>query len=463
MNASVASPAGEGNRIGKLPVKLKLGWGTGAFGVAMLMNGISTLILFYAVTVLGISPWLAGLVILLSKLFDVVTDPIVGRWSDSIQSTRGRRRPFLVWGAVISAASVAMIFTTPIFANEWLTAGYLFIALCVYAAGYTVFNIPYLAMPAEMTDDYHERSSIHGYRIVFVSVGAFLAAAILPGTILEAFGREEWIAYVYYGLGCSVLILISMLIAYFSTASARFTSRPSTMTSLTQEFNAVWSNRHFLRLIGVKFSQLLGVQLTGGAFLFFLVQTLELTFFTLIVYAVALTIATIISAPLLVRISRKYGKREAYCVAAICYIVGVLSWLLAGPGEPNWSIVLRGLIIGVAATGNVVLAMSMLTDIIEWDSRRTGIRREGAYTALYSFVEKLTGALGPFIVGMALSMGGFDNSLPPEVSQGEGVHTALYATVAILPAICGGVALLLLLGYRLTEQELAAAQPAEET
>ncbi|WP_394729224.1 MFS transporter [Altererythrobacter sp. GH1-8] len=461
---SIASTpvAAEGSHVGKLPIKLKLGWATGAFGVAMLMNGISTFILFYAVSVLGISPWLAGLVILLSKLFDVITDPIVGRWSDSIESPKGRRRPFLVWGAIISAISMAMVFTTPVFANEWLTATYLFFALCVYAAGFTIFNIPYLAMPAEMTDDYHERSSIHGYRIVFVASGAFLAAAILPGTILEAFGREEWIAYVYYALGCSGLIFITMMIAYFSTAKARFTKRPSIMTNLTQEFDAVWGNRHFLRLIGVKFAQLLGVQLTGGAFLFFLVQTLELTFYTLIVYATALTIATIVAAPVLVRISRKFGKREAYCVAAVCYIVGVLSWLLAGPGEPNWSIVARGIVIGTAATGNVVLAMSMLTDIIEWDSRRTGVRREGAYTALYSFVEKLTGALGPFIVGIALSIGGFDNSLPPDVSQGENVHTALYMTVAVLPAICGAIGLWLLLGYRLTEKELKGAPVASE-
>ncbi len=458
MTARIAA----GEQVGKLPVSLKLGWGTGAFGVAMLMNGISTLILFYAVEVLQISPWLAGLVILLSKLFDVVTDPIVGRWSDSIEDPRGRRRPFLVWGGILSGVSMALVFTTPVFANEYLTAAYLFVVLCVYAAGFTVFNIPYLAMPAEMTDDYHERSSIHGFRIVFVSVGAFLTAAIIPGTLLEMLGREEWSTYAYYGIGSGILIFIAMLTAYLSTASARFTRRPSTMTSLTQEFSAVWGNKHFLRLIGVKFAQLLGVQLTGGAFLFFLVQTLELTFTVLVLYGSVLTATTIIAAPLLVKFSRRYGKREAYGVAAVCYILGVLSWVLAGPGEPDWALAARAAVIGVAATGNVVLAMSMLTDIIEWDSRRTGVRREGAYTALYSFVEKLTGALGPFIVGIALSIGGFDTNLPATVPQGEGVHTALYATVAVIPAICGAIALWLLWGYRLSEAELRGQTSKQE-
>ena len=78
-----------------LPTSLKLGWGSGAFGIALLMNGISGLILLFASSILQIEPWLAGLVIFLAKLIDVVTDPVVGVWSDRFESPRGRRRPFL--------------------------------------------------------------------------------------------------------------------------------------------------------------------------------------------------------------------------------------------------------------------------------------------------------------------------------------------------------------------------------
>lgn len=460
MSILPVSPATGVATVGKLPVSLKLGWGSGALGVAMLMNGISILIFFYLVGILKIEPALAGIIVFVSKLFDIVTDPVVGLWSDRLKSPHGRRRPFLFWGAFVSAGSFALIFTTPIFDNQWLTAGYVFAALCIYTLGYTLFNIPYMAMPAEMTDDYHERSSIHAYRIVFVSIGGFLAAAIGPA-VIEWLGKTEWEAYAQVGLGCAVIILLSMLFAHASTAKARFTRRDSGMTRLVEEFHAIRKNHHFLRLIGVKFAQLTGVQATQAAFLFFLVQSLELKLDILIVYGGILTITSIIAAPLLVEFSRRFGKKQAYYIAALAYILGTLSWTLATPDEPWWGIALRAVLIGVAATGNVVLAMSMLTDIINYDSVRTGIRREGAYTALYSFVEKFTAALGPLVIGFALSLANFDTTLPPDVPQGGNVDIALLFAVSWLPAVMGVIAIWLLSGYRLTQDEITGEEGKE--
>ena len=134
-----------------LSVSLKLGWGSGAFGIALLMNGIAGLILLFAASILQIEPWLAGTVIFLAKLIDVVTDPIVGVWSDRFESPRGRRRPFLFWGAITGAASFALIFTTPSFESQYVSALYLFVVLSFYAIAYTIYNIPYISMPAEMT------------------------------------------------------------------------------------------------------------------------------------------------------------------------------------------------------------------------------------------------------------------------------------------------------------------------
>lgn len=462
--ATTAAPASP-SRTESLPASLKLGWATGAFGVALLMNGITGLILLFAASILQIDPWLAGLVIFLAKLIDVVTDPIVGVWSDRFESPRGRRRPFLFWGAITGAASFALIFTAPSFENQVVTALYLFVVLSFYAIAYTIYNIPYISMPAEMTDSYHERSSIHAYRMVFVSLGSLIASAGIKAS-LEFLGKTEAQSYAIVGIGCGILIFISMMIAYLATANAPFTtgtkSTKSNAAQVVDEFNAVRSNKHFLRLIAVKFAQLMGIQISGAAFAYFFVQSLERGFDVLAIFGLTVSISTIVFAPIIVWISKKFGKKNAYYLAGGMGVLYALSWSLGDAGEPIWAIVLRAALVGITFTGNVVMAMSMLTDIINADANRTGVRREGAFTALYSFVEKLTGAIGPLVVGFALSFAGFNNKLPFDVPQGGDVDLALLASVSWLPAFFGAVAMIILSGYKLNEDDINH-KPAQVT
>ncbi len=458
--ATTAEPA-KSSTEETLPFGLKLGWATGALGVALLMNGIAGLILLWAISMLGIDPWLAGLIIAVSKLFDVVTDPVIGLWSDRLRHPKGRRRPFLTWGAAISALSFALLFTAPVFENQYLTAAYVFLILCLYAVGFTVFNIPYLSMPAEMTDNYHERSSIHAYRMVFVAAGAAIGSAGFKFA-LEGLGPKEMQTWAIVGLGGATIILLSMLIAYFSTASARFTN-PEEDTGQTRfeqlqtEFGAVAGNPHFLRLIGVKFSQLMGVSTMGAGMAYFFVQYLQLDFIALGWFGLAVTGATIVFAPILVKFSKMYGKKAAYFVAAAINIVYALSWTLSEANEPMLNIILRSVLVGIAFGGNVIMAMSMLTDIINEDANRTGVRREGAFTAMYSFVEKLTAAIAPLILGVALTWVGFDKNLDYDVPQGEDVNNALLLVMAWLPALFYLIAAILLTGYRLTEDDVNAS------
>jgi len=461
-----AAPA-SAQPVDRLPFNLKLGWATGAFGVALLMNGISGLILLFAASILGIDPWLAGAVIFVSKLFDVVTDPVVGVWSDRYKGKVGRRRPFLLWGAVLSALSFAAVFTTPSFESQYLTAAYLFFALCLYAFAYTLYNIPYMSMPAEMTDSYHERSSIHSFRMVFIALGSMVGTAGFK-FVLERLGKTDPQSYATVGIGCAVLILLSMMIAYYTTAKARFTeagapSKEGNFKQITTEFSAVTGNSNFLKLISVKFAQLMGVQTMGAGIAYFFVQYLQRDFDVLALFGLTVTASVIVFSPVLVKFSKRYGKKAAYYVAAGINVAYGLSWSLAGPEEPVWAILLRAALVGIAFGGNVVMAMSMLTDIINEDANRTGVRREGAFTALYSFVEKLTGAIGPLIVGVALTYAGFNKDLPFDVPQGGNVDTALLLAVSWLPAFFNLVAVILLKGYNLTEEDVSAPPQRETT
>jgi len=443
-----------------LPVRIKLGWSIGALGAGLLVNGISALAFFYMVGILKIEPALAGGIVFVAKIVDVITDPVMGIISDRHKSPKGRRRPFLPLGAILSALSFLAIFTVPDFANPWATAAYVLAALILYTVGYTIFNIPFMAMPAEMTDSYHERSSIHGYRLVFASLATFIAASIGP-TILDRMGKSEWSSYATIGAGGSVIIFLAMMASFAATADARFTDRGATAAaSALKDFRTVLSNLHFRRLMGVKLCQLIGVQVTQAAFLFFILQRLKLGFDILLVLGAVSMAASFLATPLVLKIARRHGKRAGYYLAGSAQVANAISWSFAEAGEPMLALAARSVLSGIAFSGNVVIAMSMLTDIINHDGRTTGVRKEGAYTAFYSFVEKLTAAIGPLVIGTALSLAGFNNKLPPDVDQGPQVDTALLFSVSWLPAAMGITAMLILSTYRLTEAEIRGDETA---
>lgn len=442
--------------VGEVPRSIKLLWGSGALGVSVLMNAFGFLILFYMISVLKIEPALAGILVFLTKLADVVSDPLVGLWSDRISTKMGRRRPFLLPGAILSGASFAIIFTTPIFDSQWMVIAYIFVAMLIYTIGYTLFNVPYMSMPAEMTDSYHERSSIHAYRVVFVTLGGFLAGSIAPWA-LEVMGKGQWLSYAVIGITGGVIVFISMAVTFFGTAKARYTESGTITPNVLGELSAIKSNPHFLRLISIKACQLFAVAASGAAMIFFIVNSLQLDLKVLSVFFAVLTVVSIISTPLLVSASKRFGKPAAYTISAACYVIYGLSWFFAMPGEPLWAILLRAVVVGISVTGNILLAMSMLTDTIEYDARITGVRREGAYTAIYSFIEKFTFAFGPLVVGVAMSVAGFDKTLPPDDLQSPAVRQALLLGVCYIPAVMGTLAIILIQGYRLNEQELEAA------
>lgn len=449
----------------KLPWRLKAGWATGAFGVAVLMNGISALILFYMTTVLKFEPAVAGFLIFISKIYDAVTDPFSGWLSDRTTSTRGRRRPYLFWGAIVSSLAFLMVFTVP-FTGPFTTvtsgpglmaAGYVLLALLIYTTGYSTFNVPYMAMPAEMTQGYHERSSIHGYRVVVAAVGGFLVQSG-GGALLEKLGKGRE-GYAWLGGIGAVAIFVSMMTAYVATANAPSLPRTDTRLSFREQVAGFLANRPFQLILGVKLAQLIGIASSSGGLVFLLAVVLGKPLTLLGVIGGAMIFAVFTCTPALVWLSKRIGKRGTYMVSAVVTGVAALSWTLATPDEPIWALAVRGFATGIAFSGNVLFAMSMLTDAMEADAHRTGLRREGMYSALYSFIEKLASSIGPLILGGALSYAGFNPSAPPKIAD-EGVRQAVLLGVAYVPAAMAVVAVIILSFYRLDERRLSEMRNA---
>jgi GPH family glycoside/pentoside/hexuronide:cation symporter len=440
-----------------LPRRQIAAWATGAFGVSVLMNGISALSLFYFTVVLKLDPALAGLLIFAARIYDAVTDPLSGWLSDRSKSRLGRRRPFLLAGAIVSAVSFAAVFNSPFQGSGTATTAYVLTTLLLYTTGYSLFNVPYMAMPAEMTRSYHERSVIHGYRVASAAIGG-LAVQMMVGLLLETFGKGP-VGHSVLGYTGGALILVTMLVTFFGTARLPVEVAPPNSLSFRQQVRGFLANRPFQQVMGVKLVQLVGISSSSGGLLFFLANVIDRPLTLLPVIGLATTVGVLGATPLLLWLSRRIGKRGGYAVSASITGVAALSWALAQPGEPVWALVLRGFLLGIAFSGNVMFAMSMLADTMELDQHNTGLRREGTYSALYSFVEKLASSIGPLVLGGALSLAGFDPSRPPSEATPE-VRQAVLLGIAYVPAAMAVLAVLILSTYRLDEAALRAARAA---
>ncbi|MFK8053866.1 MAG: MFS transporter, partial [Woeseiaceae bacterium] len=346
-----------------------------------------------------------------------------------------------------------MIFTTPLFENSSLTILYICASLMLHALGYTIFNIPYISMPSEMTEDYHERSSIHGFRVVLLSVGGLVGAGV--PWVLDQFGQQSAFAYNIVGIGGGILIFLATFAAWAGTASARFTEGPVERPNIFKELGHVFSNGHFIRLLMVKAAQLMGAAATIAAFPFFVTNVLGLTFKVLTPYFITISVVSIIVTPFLVKLSKRIGKSQTYSVCALIYVGVMSTWMFAGPGESVIAICLRGAFLAIAFSGNVMMAMSMLTDIVNYDAKITDVRREGVFTSFYSFVEKFMFAFGPLVIGIALSVAGFDKALPAAELQTPAIRHALLLGVSYIPMAAGCLAVVLLAGYKLKESDVS--------
>ena len=446
---------------------IMIGWAVGALGVGLLSNAVAGLALYYFTAIIGVSALVAGNLLMIAKLYDAFFDPFVGHMSDQSRHKAGRRRPFMLWGAGLSSLGLLAVFGVPLHGDNWMNWGFILAALLVFSTGYSIFNVPYMAMPAEMTDDYHERSVIHGWRVVFAMIGStiagtgsglLLAMMASPPAQGAAKGRNAPGDYLVLALLYGLIILGSMLWAWWATRQARQTLREATRLSARSQILSLISNRPFVIILTVKALQLIGIASSQSASLFLVVEVLGRSTGDLAWIGLPAIATGLIVTPLLTRASRIIGKRGGYVFSSVATGIGALSWMLASPDDPAWTLGIRGIFSGIGFSGNVLFAMSMLTDAIELDHHRTGLRREGTYIAFYSFVEKFASAVGPAIVGLALGFAGFDPKAKVTLESAEAVRQATLVGVAYVPFGCGILAVIALYFYRLSQDDLLTAR-----
>jgi GPH family glycoside/pentoside/hexuronide:cation symporter len=250
-----------------------------------------------------------------------------------------------------------------------------------------------------------------------------------------------------------------MLATFMLTAGARQTERgpDEAPVSLRQHLDWLLLNRPLMILIGTKIAIYLGLFASLTTALFFFKSLLKLdeaTFF--LVFGVQ-TIVSIVFLPVCNWVARRIGKKPAYMLSLGGFGLVVLTWLLAGPGEPQALLISRAVLLGVFGAGAHLYGQSMLIDTFALDHRLTGQRREGVLAASFSFVEKACMALAPFVVGVLLATLGFDKDLDPTADQSASAVLAIQIGFVGIPVLCQVASIVLLRYYDLTESDLRAS------
>ena len=304
-----------------LSPRLRVGYASGGIATGAFGTVPGLLLLPYLTDSLGISALVAGLIVFLPKAWDVVLNPITGRVSDRFATRRGTRRPFLLWGGIGLAVGFVLLFSGPL-APPVLAGGWVVVAFLLCATAYSVFQVPYVALPAELTADYDERTRLLTWRVAILAVAILLSGATAP-LIRNALGYPAMAVFV------GVLILLGALGAYAGTRGVPAVTVPAPPGGLLAQLSAAARVADFRRLLitfGVQ-ALAIGCLLAGVDYVARVV--LERPGASSVLFACFVGPALLVT-PVWQRLAGRLGKKSGYRAASLVLVVGCAGLALAG-------------------------------------------------------------------------------------------------------------------------------------
>jgi Na+/melibiose symporter-like transporter len=407
--------------------RLCAGYSLGSLVTGSFSTVPGLLLLPYLTDTLGVHAATAGLIVLLPKAWDVLFNPIAGRISDR----RGSRRPLLLQGGLGVALLFAALFALP--AGGGAYVGVVFL-LC--ATAYAFFQVPYVAMMAEITTDYDQRTRLMTWRMAVLALAILLSGAGAPAL------RDATGGYQVMGLVVGLVILLGTIMVYLGTRGVTAQSHVDAGAGFKVLFAAVKDSQHFRRLLLAFVIQAAGVStLLAGVDYMSRVVLRDPGMQTLLF--LSFVGPAVLVMPLWQRFGVRHGKRISFIVATVIFAVP-MAGIAAAQILPNSVIVVLSAITGVGYSGMQVFPMAMLPDVITAEEQRTGVRRAGLFSGVWTAGETLGFALGPGIYGLILAIGGYVSSTDATVVQPESAVTAALVGFTIVPMLLVVAALPLL-------------------
>jgi glycoside/pentoside/hexuronide:cation symporter, GPH family len=421
----------------RLPLWLKLLYGSGDWGIS---SGTMMRSIFYAIymtDVVGLDPRLASYGALAGIVWDAINDPLVGILSDRIRTRWGRRRPFLLWFSIPFGLSFILLWSAPAWESQTALLIYVTLAFMIADTFQTLIAVPLMALTPELTADYDERTALTSYRSFFQLFGAMaivIAAPLIVGKVVAAGGTQQQgfilVGAIFGILGAVPVLLLGIFIR------EKATPEQTESIPLQETLKAAWQNIPFRYAIAMYLVNWSAVDMIIVVFPFFLLYWVAGGNLLATIHVFGLSLAyesaffgllmliCILFIPFWMWMARRFDKREAYMFAMIFWVAVQFMVFTIRPGDTRYLMVIA-VLAGVGVSAAYILPDAMFADVIEWDELRTRHRQEGAFYGIRTFVRKLTGALMVFMTLQLLGRSGY--SAPPTgASQFTQADTALH-------------------------------------
>lgn len=449
----------------RVPTIQKAAFGAGHF-VNNLLPGALGIFMFFLLTAFGMDPFLAGLLGGLPRIFDAITDPIMGFISDNTSSNYGRRRPYIFVGAILSGLLFVALWQLDENNTQMYNFWYFLILSLVYLIGNTIFSTPLIGLGYEMTSDYNERTRLMAFsqtvgQIAWMIVPWFWVLIANPNLFeSQAVGVRQ--LSIVVGALCIVLGILPAIFCRGMDASKManrkeisFSTLFSNLKDLFQGIAQVAKNKPFVKLCGATFLVFNGFQMVAS-FSFFIIVFYMFNgdyaaagnwpawFSTISAFVTAFMVI-----PIITYLSNKFGKRKAFIISTAISIVGyLLKWWGFDPSNP-WMIFMPIPFMAFGVGGLFTLMMSMTADVCDLDELNNGMpRKEGTFGAIYWWMVKLGQAIALVLGGLVLKLVGFDQN---SATQTVETLTNLRIADIVVPAFTAGLAIWVMWSYSLSE------------
>lgn len=432
--------------------------GTGGFGT---LPGL--VLAIYLTDTLGVAALGASVIIGVAKLWDVVIDPIIGTRSDRSLAVTGSRRRFMTLGGILLPVFFVLTFAAIPGVDPWVNGVWVLVAFMLAATAFSIFQVPYIALPAELVPSYDARTKLLSARVVVLTFAILLFGAGGP-ELVNAFSGMPGGGYLWMAVVAGILLGVGMLIAATSAPRMPVATPPRTSirAAYRDGFGALRGSRAFRTLLATFALQALaaGLMLAGAAYIAKWVLHDDLG--TTLLFA-SLIAPALLCAPLWAIVSRRTGKEWAFGLASVLFGLAALSlvMLVWMPGPWLYAPVA---VAGAAYAGMQTLPMAMLPDVISEDAKTNGPGRAGIFGGVWTAGETSGMALGAVVLTLVLALTGYQEGIAGEVlTQSDTAVTGIILSFSVIPAIMIGLSLVSLTRYPLRRADVDDALTATET